>query len=108
MPAISDQDMNAILSEESKQHRSEFNTNATLLELFRYVLDYETEVSARTHCQARSDLPTVPVFQWLTSRCLVLQVLATLREDEFARKDHLAESLEKVIQQMRLSNSTRM
>lgn len=46
MPAISDQDMNSILAEESKQHRNEFNTTSALNELYQYVLTYREEVSA--------------------------------------------------------------
>lgn len=45
MPAISDQDMNGILAEESRQHRNEFNTNAALYELYQYAVSYQSEVS---------------------------------------------------------------
>jgi len=45
MPAISDQDMNALLAEESRQHANEFNTSAALFHLYQYVLMYNAEVS---------------------------------------------------------------
>ncbi len=44
MPAISDQDMNATLAEESRHHQHEFNTNAALYELYHYVIRYNDEV----------------------------------------------------------------
>ena len=44
MPAISDQDMNATLAEESRHHAHEFNTNAALYELYQYVIRYNEEV----------------------------------------------------------------
>ena len=44
MPAISDQDMNATLAEESRHHAHEFNTNAALYELYQYVIRYNDEV----------------------------------------------------------------
>ena len=45
MPAISDQDMNSTLAEESRLHAHEFNTNAALYELYHYVIRYNDEVS---------------------------------------------------------------
>ncbi|KAL3853675.1 hypothetical protein ACJMK2_017198 [Sinanodonta woodiana] len=44
MPAISDQDMTAMLTEESRVHQDEFNTNASLLELYKYVEEYYDEI----------------------------------------------------------------
>ncbi len=44
MPAISDQDMNAMLTDESRLHQHEFNINAALYELYHYVVRYNDEV----------------------------------------------------------------
>ena len=44
MPAISDQDMNSTLAEESRLHAHEFNINAALYELYQYVMRYSDEV----------------------------------------------------------------
>ena len=38
MPVISDQDMNAMLAEESRLHSNEFNLNSALHELYTYVI----------------------------------------------------------------------
>lgn len=40
----------------------------------------------------------VPVFTWqlLTSKCFILQILAALEEDEFAKKNRLTYKLEQV------------
>lgn len=45
MPAISDQDMNAYLAEQSRMHMNEFNTMSALSEIFSYVGKYSEEVS---------------------------------------------------------------
>lgn len=45
MPAISDQDMNAYLAEQSRMHMNEFNTMSALSEIFSYVSKYSEEVS---------------------------------------------------------------
>lgn len=37
MPVISDQDMNAMLAEESRLHANEFNLNSALYELYTWV-----------------------------------------------------------------------
>ncbi len=50
MPAISDQDMNAMLAEESRLHQVEFNTNAALYELYHYVVRYNDEVRRFRRC----------------------------------------------------------
>ena len=44
MPSISDQDMNAMLAEESRQHAHEFNTNVSLHELYTYAIKYNDQV----------------------------------------------------------------
>ncbi|XP_048252946.1 plexin-A2-like isoform X3 [Haliotis rufescens] len=44
MPAISDQDMTAMLTEESRLHQGEFNTNAALMELYKYIQKYYEEI----------------------------------------------------------------
>lgn len=66
MPAISDQDMNAMLAEESRLHCSEFNTNCALFELYNYASKYNE------------------------------QLMVTLEEDEFSQKQRLAYKLEQV------------
>lgn len=66
MPAISDQDMNAMLSEESRLHSSEFNYNSSLYELYMYAVKYNE------------------------------QLMVTLEEDEFSQKQRLAYKLEQV------------
>lgn len=66
MPAISDQDMNAMLAEESRLHAHEFNTNVALYELYSYAVKYND------------------------------QLMLTLEEDEFSRKNKLAWKLEQV------------
>ena len=38
MPVISDQDMNAMLAEESRLHANEFNLNSALYELYTWVV----------------------------------------------------------------------
>lgn len=66
MPAISDQDMNAMLAEESRLHTKEFNTNCALHELYSYAVKYSE------------------------------QLMVTLEEDEFSQKQRLAYKLEQV------------
>ncbi|XP_066584060.1 plexin-A4 [Prorops nasuta] len=66
MPAISDQDMNAMLAEESRLHANEFNTNCALYELYTYASKYNE------------------------------QLIVTLEEDEFSQKQRLAYKLEQV------------
>ncbi|XP_061054720.1 plexin-A4 isoform X3 [Eubalaena glacialis] len=44
MPAISDQDMNAYLAEQSRMHMNEFNTMSALSEIFSYVGKYSEEI----------------------------------------------------------------
>lgn len=51
MPAISDQDMNAYLAEQSRMHMNEFNSMSSLSEIYSYVGKYTEEVrnTHRTH-----------------------------------------------------------
>lgn len=44
MPAISDQDMNAYLAEQSRMHMNEFNTMSALSEIYSYVGKYSEEI----------------------------------------------------------------
>lgn len=44
MPAISDQDMNAYLAEQSRMHMNEFNSMSSLSEIYSYVGKYTEEV----------------------------------------------------------------
>ncbi|KAK6483283.1 plexin A3 [Huso huso] len=44
MPAISDQDMDAYLVEQSRLHANEFNTLSALSELYFYVNKYKEEI----------------------------------------------------------------
>jgi len=66
MPVISDQDMNAMLAEESRLHTNEFNLNSALHELYQYAVKYNE------------------------------QLILTLDEDEFSCKQRLAYKLEQV------------
>lgn len=66
MPVISDQDMNAMLAEESRLHANEFNLNSALNELYQYAVKYNE------------------------------QLILTLDEDEFSCKQRLAYKLEQV------------
>ena len=66
MPVISDQDMNAMLAEESRLHANEFNLNSALHELYSYAVKYNE------------------------------QLILTLDEDEFSCKQRLAYKLEQV------------
>ncbi|XP_078717263.1 plexin-A1-like [Lampetra fluviatilis] len=67
MPAISDQDMNAYLAEQSRMHSSDFNTMSALNELYLYVSKYKDEI------------------------------LAALDQDEQAKRHRLAFKLDQVI-----------
>ncbi|XP_064605454.1 plexin-A2-like isoform X2 [Liolophura sinensis] len=66
MPAISDQDMNALLAEESRTHQNDFNSDAALYELYKYVCVYNEGL------------------------------VGALEEDEFARKNKLRYKLDQV------------
>lgn len=44
MQAISDQDMNAYLAEQSRMHMNEFNSMSSLSEIYSYVGKYTEEV----------------------------------------------------------------
>ncbi|CAG0885210.1 unnamed protein product [Cyprideis torosa] len=70
MPSISEQDMAAMLAEESRGHGGEFNVNAALMELYSY---------AMTHQE---------------------QLRLTLDEDEFSKKQRLSAKLNRVFQLM--------
>lgn len=48
MPAISDQDMNAYLAEQSRMHMNEFNSMSSLGEIYSYVGKYTEEVGKMT------------------------------------------------------------
>ncbi|CAL8386528.1 unnamed protein product [Gadus morhua 'NCC'] len=67
MPAISDQDMNAYLAEQSRMHMSEFNTMSSLSEIYSYVGKYAEEI------------------------------VCALEQDDGARKQRLAYKLEQVV-----------
>ncbi|XP_061187721.1 plexin-A4-like isoform X2 [Saccostrea echinata] len=66
MPAISDQDMTALLTDESRQHADDFNTTAALYELYKYIQQYYEDI------------------------------MMALEEDEFAKKNRLTYKLEQV------------
>ena len=55
MPAISDQDMNAYLAEQSRMHMNEFNAMSALSEIFSYVGKYSEEVSPPCPAPAGKD-----------------------------------------------------
>lgn len=44
LPAVSDQDMNAFLAEESRQHINEFPLNVALYQFHHYVSQYSDQV----------------------------------------------------------------
>lgn len=50
MASISDQDMDAYLVEQSRQHAGEFNTLGALGELYSYVGRYRDEVRLQLNC----------------------------------------------------------
>ena len=64
MPAISDQDMNAYLAEQSRMHMNEFNTMSALSEIFSYVGKYSEEVSPALPCSGalRKDWGETQIF----------------------------------------------
>uniref|UniRef100_A0AAY4CRJ5 Sema domain-containing protein n=1 Tax=Denticeps clupeoides TaxID=299321 RepID=A0AAY4CRJ5_9TELE len=74
MPAISDQDMNAYLAEQSRLHMNEFNTMSSLSEIYSYVGKYAEEI------------------------------VCALEQDDAARKQRLAFKLEQVVALMSLES----
>uniref|UniRef100_A0A669C6S4 Plexin A4 n=1 Tax=Oreochromis niloticus TaxID=8128 RepID=A0A669C6S4_ORENI len=74
MPAISDQDMNAYLAEQSRMHMNEFNTMSSLSEIYSYVGKYTEEI------------------------------VCALEQDDAARKQRLAFKLEQVVAFMSLES----
>ncbi|KAJ6666346.1 hypothetical protein lerEdw1_000619 [Lerista edwardsae] len=74
MPAISDQDMNAYLAEQSRMHMNEFNTMSALSEIYSYVGKYSEEI------------------------------LGALEQDDQAGKQKLAYKLEQVITLMSIDS----
>ncbi|KAL7828196.1 hypothetical protein AOLI_G00313480 [Acnodon oligacanthus] len=74
MPAISDQDMNAYLAEQSRMHMNEFNTMSSLSEIYSYVGKYAEEI------------------------------VCALEQDDGARKQRLALKLEQVVAFMSLES----
>ncbi|XP_035384400.1 plexin-A4 [Electrophorus electricus] len=74
MPAISDQDMNAYLAEQSRMHMSEFNAMSSLSEIYSYVSKYTEEI------------------------------VSALEQDDSARKQRLALKLEQVVAFMSLES----
>ncbi|XP_015207910.2 plexin-A4 [Lepisosteus oculatus] len=74
MPAISDQDMNAYLAEQSRMHMNEFNTMSSLSEIYSYVGKYSEEI------------------------------VSALEQDDAARKQRLAFKLEQVVTLMSIDS----
>ncbi|KAG9345724.1 hypothetical protein JZ751_008868, partial [Albula glossodonta] len=74
MPAISDQDMNAYLAEQSRMHMHEFNSMSSLSEIYSYVGKYSEEI------------------------------VSALEQDDVARKQRLAFKLEQVVTFMSLES----
>ncbi|XP_059843060.1 plexin-A4 isoform X1 [Hypanus sabinus] len=54
MPAISDQDMNAYLAEQSRMHMAEFNAISALSEIYSYVSKYSEEIVSTLECEEQS------------------------------------------------------
>ncbi|XP_043920171.1 plexin-A4 [Protopterus annectens] len=74
MPAISDQDMNAYLAEQSRMHMNEFNSMSALSEIYSYVSKYSEEI------------------------------LSGLEQDDHARKQKLAYKLEQIMALMSIDS----
>ncbi|XP_031675372.1 plexin-A4-like, partial [Oncorhynchus kisutch] len=74
MPAISDQDMNAYLAEQSRMHINEFNSMSSLSEIYSYVGKYTEEI------------------------------VCALEQDDAARKQRLSFKLEQVVAFMSLES----
>uniref|UniRef100_A0AAQ4R6W2 Plexin A4 n=1 Tax=Gasterosteus aculeatus aculeatus TaxID=481459 RepID=A0AAQ4R6W2_GASAC len=74
MQAISDQDMNAYLAEQSRMHMNEFNSMSSLSEIYSYVGKYTEEI------------------------------VCSLEQDDAARKQRLAFKLEQVVAFMSLES----
>lgn len=69
MPAISDQDMNAYLAEQSRMHMNEFNTMSALSEIYSYVGKYSEEVRALERKSGSAgpwDSPPIPRAQHMS------------------------------------------
>lgn len=69
MPAISDQDMNAYLAEQSRMHMNEFNTMSALSEIFSYVGKYSEEVSFALPCPALPGPGEAEMWACLNASC---------------------------------------
>lgn len=75
MPAISDQDMNAYLAEQSRMHMNEFNSMSSLSEIYSYVGKYTEEVcntATSTHYTLTTHLSSSCKIHSLDS--LILQI----------------------------------
>ena len=59
MPVISDQDMNAMLAEESRLHANEFNLNSALYELYTWVIIHHFILSRKFYFGRRESIGNV-------------------------------------------------
>lgn len=62
MPAISDQDMNAYLAEQSRMHMNEFNTKSSLSEIYSYVGKYTEEVRGKNASKKYTSVPKTRIW----------------------------------------------
>lgn len=81
MPAISDQDMNAYLAEQSRMHMNEFNTMSALSEIYSYVGKYSEEVRAWGHFWGARGHPTHPQGVSLIPVCILAGRVKDLRNE---------------------------
>ena len=106
MPVISDQDMNAMLAEESRLHANEFNLNSALYELYTWVTNIHHFISSRKfYFGRRESIGNVIYHQF----CFVV---STIKHGANSHNKTLAPSLsflikllEKRILEQRLINS---
>ncbi|UYV82243.1 PlexA [Cordylochernes scorpioides] len=66
MTSISDQDMNAMLAEESRLHAHEFNTNVALYDLYSYAHKYNEQVQTCIKFCVKNKIKCVDAFRMLT------------------------------------------
>lgn len=76
MPAISDQDMNAYLAEQSRMHMNEFNTMSSLSEIYSYVGKYTEEVCSVSFSLRRVNICELILFYEITQSILGVEYQA--------------------------------
>ena len=86
MPVISDQDMNAMLAEESRLHANEFNLNSALYELYTWVIIHHFILSRKFFFGIRESIGNVIYHQF----CFVV---STIKHPANSHNKTLAPSL---------------